>query len=97
MTLKYQYWLYFSYRENSADDKTDDDDVLEWTQPEKEEAEGPPAETIEKILKRRVGRKMGMVWFIHSIEINVFFKHMKNIWYYNDSNIRFYNCFKYWY
>ena len=57
--LYLHYDLCLSYRENSGDSATDDDDVLEWTQPMKEESQGPPAETIEKVLKRRVGRKMG--------------------------------------
>ena len=60
-------FLIYSYRENSGESQTDDDDVLEWTQPEKEEPEGPPVETIEKVLKRRIGRKMGQYRGLHSL------------------------------
>lgn len=47
-----------SYKE-ASDEGTDSDDVLEWTTDVKEE-EKNDAETIEKVLMKRMGRKSGI-------------------------------------
>ena len=52
-----------SYKE-ASDDGTDSDDVLEWTTDVKQEEEKSDAETIEKVLFSRMGRKEGMSCFV---------------------------------
>ena len=49
--------IFYSYKEDT-DDATDEDDVLEWKTEDTSE-EKPDAETVEKIISQRIGKKGG--------------------------------------
>lgn len=54
-----RYWFVLSYKEES-DDVTDSDDVVEVAQ-EEEDAEAENRETVERVYKTRMGKKLGEI------------------------------------